>query len=646
MKTHHRNYAFRPPRKEKEKRAGRFSLLVRFFRTYLLPYKWALTLCAVIVSLNACSVYLMAYYGRIVVDSILVVRPAGEASAAAPDRRRISARDRTPTAHRTTRNGLGRRIDEPTPLTLRPPGAGPRLAGVFAAYVFTIVLLNFMARVVQRRRIRIGQNVTARLREDMHEKVLKLTLGYHRLYSPGRLLSRIMSDVGVVQRQMMQTVLSVVSNSVMIVVGVTLILSIQWQMGLIAFTAIPLYVLLYHSAKGKVRAVTRELRHTNSCLYGLVSQKFEANKAVQAYARERHELLNFHRLAACFLRDAITQQRISAGLGRSAGIISSLTRGAIFLYGTHQILNGNLSLGQMMYAYNAAMSLFTPVLALSQLNVTVTRLLVILRRLVDILDEPVQIADAPDAVPFPAPLKQGISVRHIRFRYSPDADAILQDVTLTVPAGAWLCLMGASGAGKTTLLYQLARLYEPEAGQILYDGVPLRRIRMDSLRKRIAYVPQEPQIFAGTIRENITYGFPDAEPAQIMAAAKAAEIHDFILEMPVQYETLVDERGTSLSGGQRQRISLARALLTDPDVLLLDDCTSALDAETERRIQDTLARILVGKTAVIVSQRISMAMRCHRICVLSDGLVTEDGTHRELLTRGGFYARLYHQQTE
>ena len=175
--------------------------------------------------------------------------------------------------------------------------------------------------------------------------------------------------------------------------------------------------------------------------------------------------------------------------------------------------------------------------------------------------------------------------------------------------------------------------------------VPLEQIQIDSLRRSVALVPQEAQILSGTIRDNITYGHPEARPTAIMAAAKAADCHDFIMQLPVQYETIVGEKGTSLSGGQRQRISIARALLTNPDVLLLDDCTSALDAETERRLQETLAELMVGKTAVIVSQRVSMAMRCHRVVILEHGRIIENDTPAHLLAAGGYFADLHHQQT-
>jgi len=205
--------------------------------------------------------------------------------------------------------------------------------------------------------------------------------------------------------------------------------------------------------------------------------------------------------------------------------------------------------------------------------------------------------------------------------------------------------MGPSGCGKTTLLHLLDRLYDPTSGDISADGTSLDRIALSSLRRRMAIVPQEPQIFSGTVRDNIAYGAPDTTEERIMEVAQDAECHDFIMKLPVKYETTIGEKGQTLSGGQRQRLSIARALMTQPQVLLLDDCTSALDADTERRLQETLSRLLVGKTAVIVSQRVSMAMRCHKICVLINGIISEQGSHQELVQAGGYYARLYAQQT-
>jgi len=331
----------------------------------------------------------------------------------------------------------------------------------------------------------------------------------------------------------------------------------------------------------------------------------------------------------------------------SGQIISGLATGTLFLVGARYVVNGNMSLGQMLYLYGIAATLFMPVLTLTMLSVQFNHLVVIVQRLVEVLDEPPEIVDKPNAVMFPRPIREGISLHNVGLRYSTDVDAdpVLQAVSLRIPAGTWLCVMGPSGAGKSTLLYLLLRLCEPSWGEITIDGIPLSRIRIKSFRNCVSFVPQEPRIFSGTIRDNICYAVPDAEPQQIMMASKAAELHQFIMGLPVKYETMLGEKGVSLSGGQRQRLSLARALLTDPDVLLLDDCTSALDADTERRIQDTLARILVDKTAIIVSQRASMAKRCHKICTLENRIISEYGTHDELLQRGGFYARLHARQS-
>jgi ABC-type multidrug transport system fused ATPase/permease subunit len=394
--------------------------------------------------------------------------------------------------------------------------------------------------------------------------------------------------------------------------------------------------------------MSKQLRHTNSCLYGLVSQKLDAMKAIQAYGKTTGESLNFHRLAACFLRDSLQQQRLSAGLSRTSFVVSSVGTAIVFLFGARFVLDGSMTLGKMMFVYGTTANLFAPVLQLTQLHVTITNLLVALQRVVEVLDHPVEIGEAPDAVQFPRPLRKGIRLEHVSFGYAGAKQPVpvLQDICLDIPAGTWLCIMGPSGCGKTTLLYLLAHLYEPTTGRILVDGELLSRATADSLRRCVGFVPQEAQIFRGTVRENICYGVPDAQPREIMAAARSAELHDSIMTMPVQYETLIGEKGTSLSGGQRQRLSLARALLTNPDVLILDDCTSALDAETERRIQATLTTVLAGKTAIIVSQRVSMAMRCHRICTIENGVVTEFGTHEELLGTAGFYSRLYGQQTE
>ena len=643
MRTHHRNYAFRPPYRDKERLKGPLALFFRFIREYVAPFKKMIFICVLVSLLNYCgSFYLLAYYSKVVIDSILVVTPPPVESVV---------------ENKTEQSVVGRELEKEklqAPKTeikehfsVRPPGARQKLWGIFLLYVFTLVCTNLLARKGTRLRIKIGQRLTLKLREDMHDKVMRLSLAYYAIHTPGRLLARIISDTGQVQQQVMKILVGGVSQVVIVIIGSLILLIINWHMMLIVALSLPLYTMIYKISNPVLVKIQREMSHTNTCLWGLVSQKVDAIRMIQACNREKKEKLNFRRLASCYLRDSMTQNRVAAVASNLGVSLSGLTSGvAVFLYGIHQVLNNNLTLGEMMYAWGIACALFGPILELTNLNATFANLLVYLRRLAEILDEPVRISDAPDAVELPVPLRRGIFLNNLCFRYDPDGEDILKDISLSVASGSWLCIVGVSGSGKTTLLHLIDRLFEPDSGTILFDDIPLQKIRLTSLRKKIALVPQEAQIISGTISENICYGWPDAAPAQIIAAAKAAELHDFVMTLPAKYETVLGEKGVTLSGGQKQRLSLARALITNPDVLLLDDCTSSLDAETEKKIQETLSRIMTGKTAVIVSQRISMARLCRKICVIENGLVADSGTHDELIGHDGFYARLYARQTE
>lgn len=649
MKIHHRNYAFRPPYRAKDREKGPLILFFRFIRTYVAPFKKLLLACILMAVLDYCgSFYLLAYYSKVVIDSILVVSPPPvDSPKASRVEKSIVGLEREKMQAPQTTEKISQKKEQKQSFSMRPPGARHKLWSIFLLYIITLVGGSLLSRSAGRLRISIAQKLTLKLREDMHAQVMRLSLAYYAIHTPGRLLARIISDTGAVQDQVMTIFINGISQLAIVLAGSVILLIINWQMMVIVALSLPFYVLIYKVANPILMKINREMSHTNACLWGLVSQKLDAIRMIQACNREKREQLYFHRLAACYLRDSLVQNRVGAASGALGASLSGLTSGvAVFLYGIYQVLNNNLSLGQMMYAWGTACALFGPILEISNLNTTFANLLVYLRRLSEVLDEPVKITDAPDAVDLPVPLRRGIVLDHVQFGYDPDGEEVLKDISLNVPSGAWLCIVGASGCGKTTLLHLIGRLFEPDAGTILFDDIPLQKIRLSSLRRQMALVPQEAQIISGTVRDNICYGWTEAGPAQIIAAARAAEFHNFIMTLPAKYETMLGEKGASLSGGQKQRLSLARALLTNPEVLLLDDCTSSLDAETEKKIQKTLSKIMAGKTAVIVSQRVSMARLCRKICVIENGLVADSGTHAELIAREGFYARLYARQTE
>ncbi len=640
-----RDIPYRPPRQVHDQR-GDAALIFRFLRRYVWPFKWPVLLCVALMSVNTCYSYIQSYYTKVAVDDILQV-----GNVVADLRTRVSdasvvSRGRH-VEDRPARQESGyiseedRRDDD-----TRPAWAGRRLLGLFAVYALTILFFNTLNRVIQRLQARVSKDITERLREEMHDKVVSMSMSYHIANSPGRLMSRILSDVDVVRAQLLQLLVTALSNIAMFAVGMTILFSISVRIGVIVLVAMVPYIFVAARVRTEIRAVNVELRHTNSCLWGYASQKLDAVRAIVAYGRERMEALFFHRLSACFLRDAVHQQQLSAVLQRSATLVTQFTTRGLFIYCAYLVLDGSMTLGTMMYVNSAVGNLFAPIVTLTQIAVQVSALLVVLQRIAYTLDAPQEVPDDPGGVDFPAPVRSGIRLRHVTFGWDPKRPPVIDDLSLNVPAGSWVCIMGASGCGKSTLLQLIARLYDPQSGEIDIDGVNLAHIKFRSLRQRLAYVPQEAQILGGTIRDNIIYGYPDATPSMIMDAAKAADAHDFIMELPVKYETVTGEKGTTLSGGQRQRISIARALLTKPEILILDDCTSALDANTERRLQETFGRILDGKTAVIVSQRVSMAMRCQRIVVLDHGQILEQGTHEQLLAKGGYYAKLYAVQTQ
>jgi ABC-type multidrug transport system fused ATPase/permease subunit len=378
-------------------------------------------------------------------------------------------------------------------------------------------------------------------------------------------------------------------------------------------------------------------------LYGLAADRVSNPRVVKGFGQQKREHLSFFRISARLFRRSLRIVLLRGGLQYVLTFLTRLCLGVVLGYGAWLLWQGELSVGYLLLCYGATGAMMGPLSLLSVLPLQTQHLAVVFERVLEVLGEPVTLRDSRRAEPMQA-LEDGVRFRDVTLQYPGTTRPALEDVSFHVPRGSHLCIMGRSGAGKSTLMTLLLRLYDTDSGQVLFDGRDVREISNASLRRHVAYVPQEPVLFSGTIAENITYGVPSATMEQVVHAAKAAEIHEYIASLPDGYQTLIGENGLRLSGGQKQRISIARALVTDPEVLALDDCTSALDAHTEARIRRTLRFALQGRTVLMISHRVSSAAAADKVLVLQDGRVAEYGTHEQLLEQGDAYRRLVEPQ--
>ena len=492
------------------------------------------------------------------------------------------------------------------------------------------VLMNF-----------IGQRIVADLRASLYRKIQTMSLSFFTKNPTGTLMSRITNDVSFVQGAVSEAVTALLKDSFTLICLVFVIFYRDWQLAIIAMFVFPLAVYPIAKFGQKMRQIATRTQVTLGSLTTLLQETISGTRIVKAFSMEEYENKRFAVENERLFRLNLKAASINAVSSPFMEFLGGLGISAIIFYGGYQVIHGSSTPGTFFSFLTALIMLYEPVKRLTNVNNTIQQGIAGAERVFGIIDMIPEIINNPEALPLPK-IAREIEIRDVSFRY--EETPVLKHISLKIRAGEVVAFVGMSGGGKTTLVNLIPRFYDVTEGRILIDGKDIRDVTVESLRGQIAIVTQQTILFNDTVRNNIAYGDIERTEEEIIAAAKAANAHDFILRLPMGYDTLIGEQGTKLSGGERQRISIARALLKDAPILILDEATSSLDSEAEIEVQDALENLMKGRTTLVIAHRLSTIRNADRIIVLVNGEVREEGTHEYLLDCQGEYCRLYNMQ--
>ncbi|MBX3001940.1 MAG: ABC transporter ATP-binding protein [Caldilineaceae bacterium] len=487
-----------------------------------------------------------------------------------------------------------------------------------------------------------SQGVAFDLRNSIHAKLAYLSFAYHDRAESGQLLSLAIRDVERVRFLTGRAVLRLAEGVTLLLGTAAVLLWMNPQLALLALITMP--VLSWRALSyGRVyRPISRAIQDQLGVLTGRLEQNLRGARVVKAFAQEEPEIERFDRQNDHWFGLTAQAARLEAINVPMLDLIANLSTVIIIWYGGRLVIDGALSWGELVAFTTYMGQLINPVRRLGMIIPALAQAAASGERIFEILDAHTDVIDAPDATDLPT-VRGHVRFEHVSFGYR-EGYVVLDDIDFEAKPGQVIALLGATGSGKSTVMSLIPRFYDPSAGRITVDGYDIRTVTLQSLRSQIGIVLQESMLFIASIRENIAFGRPNASEAEIIAAAKAAQAHDFILEMPKGYATRVGELGVTLSGGQKQRVAIARALLTDPRILILDDATASVDTHTEGLIQQALARLMAGRTSFIIAQRLSTVRMADLILVLEEGRIAAAGTHEELLERSPLYAEIYQRQ--
>ncbi|WP_298981078.1 ABC transporter ATP-binding protein [Caldilinea sp.] len=488
-----------------------------------------------------------------------------------------------------------------------------------------------------------GQNIAFDFRNELFAKIQRLSFSYHDRNRTGQLMIRATDDVEKVRLFIGQGLLMAMQAIVLLTGALIMLLLTNFQLTLVVLPILPIALVMFMLFGAITQPLFSKVQQKLSTLNTILQENLAGIKVVKAFATEAQEQKRFTAAADDLMRQQIHVSRIFSFLFPVIFLIANLGQAAVLYFGGAQIIAGTLTIGEWQKFSLYLVFVFFPLGQLGFIISQMSQAAASANRIFEILDAPNEVTDKPGAIPLP-PIQGEVVFDHVSFRYFGSSELVLDDVSFRAEPGQTVAILGATGSGKSSIINLIPRFYDVTAGRVLIDGYDVRDVTIESLRRQIGIVLQETNLFTGTIRDNIAFGRPDASDEEVIAAAKAAAAHEFIMSFPEGYNTPVGERGTTLSGGQKQRIAIARALLLNPRILILDDSTSAVDVQTELQIQQALDRLMKGRTSFVIAQRISTVLNADKILVLEKGRIVAEGTHAELIENSPAYAEIYRSQ--
>jgi ABC-type multidrug transport system fused ATPase/permease subunit len=513
---------------------------------------------------------------------------------------------------------------------------------IAAGLVLVVGLRNVFSYVNATTLTWVGHRFVFDLRFATWRHLQRLSLAYHNSTQTGKIMARVTADIELIQGLIQGQLVQFITDLVTLTAVLGMLFFLEWRVALIIVALVPFYVVAYLSFLKHIRHVSGEQRRLYDEMLGKLAEKIAGIAVVKAFVREDFERDSFMGSVKSKFSVDMRQVHLNRRLGLVSGLVSALGTGTVYAYGGYLVQHGEMTPGKLVAMSFYIGFVFNPAVRVVDFNNALQWAVSAMDRVFQTLDTRPEIADKVGATTLPS-VKGEVFFDNLTFAYVPDRP-VVEGLSLKVAAGEVVALVGHSGAGKTTLMNLLMRFYDPTSGAVRIDGHDLRDLRLESVRRQVSMVAQENVLFSVSIMENIKYGARGATDEQAIAAAKAADLHEFVMGLPDGYETMIGEEGIKLSGGQKQRLALARALVTDPRILILDDVTSALDGETEARVQDALGTVMKGRTTFVIAHRLSSVVDADRIIVIDAGKILDQGTHSELVEREGMYRDLYREQ--